>query len=224
MAKPTKKKPTKPTKKKPVAKKKPAPKKAAPIAVNISLVEPVQPADRAERYEDPLFDLLESEELGGPGDGGGTLCGKDGQIVEADFDVEINSLAAIPTIKRFLWETGAPKGSVLRYENKGKAVVVPVGSTEGLAIYLDGVSLPKKVYTPTCLEELFDKLSDALGDDLDFRGSWRGPTETALYFYGLDAKALLAKVEPVLRAEPLAQKARIVVRYLAKKGSKELQL
>lgn len=217
MAKPAK-------KKKPVAKKKQPVKKAASVAVNITLVEPVQPVDRAERYEDPLFDLLETEGLGGAGDGGGTLCGDDGQIVEADFDVEISSLAALPVIKQFLWETGAPKGSTLRYEHKGKTVVVPVGSTEGLAIYLDGVSLPKKVYTPTCLEELFDKLADALGDDLDFRGSWRGPEETALYFYGLDAKALLAKVKPVLLAEPLAQNARIVVRYLSKKGSKALQL
>ena len=223
-AKPTKAK----AKAKPVAKaKKPAKPKAAkaePIAVNITLAEPCQPMERGERYEDPLFELLEKAGLGGAGDGGGTLCGKDGEIEEADFDVEITSLDAIPVIQQFLSETGAAKGSVLRYEHRGETVEVPVGITEGLAIYLDGVSLPKEVYTPTCLEELMAQLAAALGDDLDFRGSWQGPRETALYFYGLDAELLLAKVEPVLRAAPVAQHARIVVRHLAKTGARELTL
>ena len=217
---------TKPTGKKPAAKatgKKPA-AKAAPIAVTITLTEPLQPIDRGERYEDPLFELLEAGGLGGPGDGGGTLCSKDGEIQEADFDVEITSLAALSVIRRFLAETGAAKGSTLQYEHGGAQVEVPVGITEGLAIYLDGVSLPKEVYTPTCLEELFTQLSAALGDDLDYRGSWQGPRETALYFYGLDAEQLLAKVEPVLRAAPLAQNARVVVRHLAKQGARELRL
>lgn len=201
-----------------------APGKAAPIAVTITLTEPLQPLDRGERYEDPLFELLEAGGLGGPGDGGGTLCNKDGEIQEADFDVEITSLAALSVIRRFLAETGAAKGSTLQYEHGGAQVEVPVGITEGLAIYLDGVSLPKEVYTPTCLEELFTQLSAALGDDLDYRGSWQGPRETALYFYGLDAEQLLAKVEPVLRAAPLAQNARVVVRHLAKQGARELRL
>ena len=198
--------------------------KAAPIAVTITLTEPLQPIDRGERYEEPLFELLEAGGLGGPGDGGGTLCSKDGEIQEADFDVEITSLAALSVIRRFLAETGAAKGSTLQYEHGGAQVEVPVGITEGLAIYLDGVSLPKEVYTPTCLEELFTQLSAALGDDLDYRGSWQGPRETALYFYGLDAEQLLAKVEPVLRAAPLAQNARVVVRHLAKQGARELRL
>ena len=145
-------------------------------------------------------------------------------VQEADFDVEITSLAALSVIRRFLAETGAAKGSTLQYEHGGAQVEVPVGITEGLAIYLDGVSLPKEVYTPTCLEELFTQLSAALGDDLDYSGSWQGPRETALYFYGLDAEQLLAKVEPVLRAAPLAHNARVVVRHLAKQGARELRL
>lgn len=93
-----------------------------------------------------------------------------------------------------------------------------------LASYLDGVTLPKEVYTPTCLEELLEQLAVALGDDLDFRGSWQGPRETALYFYGLDAEQLFATVAPVLRATPLAQNARVVIRHLAKQGAREVRL
>ncbi len=212
------------TKTKPKTKAKTKPAKAKLIEVNITLNEPVQPVERGERYEDPLFELLEKASLGGAGDGGGTLCGKDGEIEEADFDVSITSLEAIPVIQRFLAETGAAKGSVLRYQQGKKTVVVPVGITEGLAIYLDGVTLPKEVYTPNCLEEMLDKLSAALGDDFDFRGSWQGPKETALYLYGLSAEKLLAKVEPVLRAAPLAQNARVVVGHLAKQGARELKI
>ena len=211
-------------KSKPKTKAKTKPAKAKLIEVNITLNEPVQPVERGERYEDPLFELLEKAALGGAGDGGGTLCGKDGEIEEADFDVSITSLDAISVIQRFLAETGAAKGSVLRYQQGKKTVVVPVGITEGLAIYLDGVTLPKEVYTPNCLEEMLDKLSAALGDDFDFRGSWQGPRETALYLYGLSAEQLLAKVEPVLRAAPLAQNARVVVGHLAKQGARELKI
>lgn len=214
-------KPVAKPKAKPVAKPKAKP---APIAVNITLTEPVQPLDRGERYEEPLFELLEAGGLGGPGDGGGTLCSQDGEVQEADFDVEITSLTALSVIRRFLVETGAAKGSSLRYEHDGQEVEVPVGITEGLAIYLDGVTLPKEVYTPTCLQELLERLATALGDDLDFRGSWQGPRETALYFYGLDAERLFATVEPVLRATPLAQNARVVIRHLAKQGAREVRL
>lgn len=215
----------------PKAKARPTPKAtrkpkatATPIAVNITLVEPLPPSERSERYEDPLFELLEAGGLGGPGDGGGTLCSQDGEVQEADFDVEITSFAALAVIRRFLAETGAAKGSTLRYQRDGEDVEEPVGITEGVAIYLDGVSLPPEVYTPTCLEELLEQLAAALGDDLDFRGAWQGPRETAMYFYGLDADQLFATIEPVLRAAPMAQNARVVIRHLAREGAREVRL
>jgi hypothetical protein len=203
----------KPTPKaKPAAKAKAAAAKAKPtLEVNVTLNEPVQPLDRGERYEDPVFAALERAGLGGSGDGAGTLCTADGEVDEADFDVEITSPAAIAVITRLLETNGAAKGSKLQYQRDGKTVVVPFGLTEGVAIYLDGVTQPPEVYASTNLDELLAKIGEVLGEDIDFRGSWQGPRETALYLYGLDAERLFARIEPVLREYPLSRNARVVV-------------
>lgn len=189
------------------------PNQAESFSVNITIREPVQPIHRSERYEDPLYEALEEAGLGGPGDGAGTLCSKEGEIEEADFDVVATSLDAIPLIVRCLEEAGAPRGSVLSYERRGEAVTVPLGAVEGVAVYLDGVTHPAEVYESTSAQELADRLEAAMGDGGELRGSWQGPRETALYLYGRDAEQLFSLVEPVLRAYPLSQNARVVVRH-----------
>ncbi len=57
-----------------------------------------------------------------------------------------------------------------------------------------------------------DELGAAAGDD-SFRGFWQGPEETGLFFFGPDAEAMFARVEPVLRRLPIGQNARVVVRH-----------
>jgi hypothetical protein len=185
------------------------------ISVSVTLREHVQPIDRGDRYEDPLFEALEEAGLGGEGDGGGTLCGRDGEIEEADFDVELTSPKGIALIKQTLERAGAAKGATLAYERDGQEVVETFGITEGVAIYLDGVDQAQEVYESTSAQELLDQIETALGEDFDFRGSWAGPTETALYLYGLDAEQLFTTIEPVLRAYPLSRTARVIVRYRA---------
>jgi hypothetical protein len=201
------------------------PNQAESISVHITIREPVQPADRGDRYEDPLFEALERAGLGGPGDGGGTLCNQEGEIEEVDFDVEITSLDAIPVIARFLEHAGAPRGSELSYDRRGEPVVVPFGVVEGVAIYLDGVTLPQEIYDTTSAQELADQLTAVLGDDGELRASWQGPRETALYLYGRDAELVFARVEPVLRAYPLGRNARVVVRHGTRPpGPREVRL
>jgi len=88
------------------------------------------------------------------------------------------------------------------------------GTQEGLAIYLDSVTLPDEVYQNAGINELADQIVASispLGGEI--RGSWMGPTETSIYIYGPDAEALFAQIEPLLRAYPLCQNARIVVRH-----------
>jgi hypothetical protein len=199
--------------------------KQRPIEANVLIHEPIQPIDRGERYEDPVFEALESAGLGGPGDGAGSLCSKEGEIEEVDFDVQLGSLDAIPVVIRVLQERGAPKGSVLRYRHKRKAVEVRFGVTEGVAIYLDGVTQPREVYATTSAQELLDKLLAALDGTAEFRGSWQGPRETSLYFYGDDAEHIFAKVVPVLREYPLSRNARVIVRHGSKANRpREVQL
>lgn len=188
-------------------------KQLQPIEVNILIHEPIQPIDRGERYEDPVFEALKNAGVGGEGDGAGSLCSKEGEIEEVDFDVELKSLDAIPVDIKVLEERGVPKGSVLRYQHKGKDVEVQFGVTEGVAIYLDGVTQPQEVYASTTAQELLDKLLEALDGAAEFRGPWQGPRETSLYVYGRDAERIFEKFEPVLRAYPLSRNARVIVRH-----------
>ena len=120
---------------------------------------------------DPWF---ERAGLGGPGDGGGTLCNQEGEIEEVDFDVEITSLDAIPVIARFLEHAGAPRGSELSYDRRGEPVVVPFGVVEGVAIYLDGVALPQEIYDTTSAQEL----AGSLPPTIRRRSSLRTPSPT----------------------------------------------
>jgi len=191
-------------------------KKQAPIEVNILIHEPIKPVPRGERYEDPVFEALASAGLGGPGDGAGSLCSKDGEVEEVDFDVELTSLEGIPIIIKTLEERGAPKGSLIRYEHDGEDVEVSFGVSEGVAIYLDGVNQPKEVYASTSADELLDKLMVALDGTAEFRGSWDGPRETSLYLYGENAEDIFEKVAPVLRAYPLSRNARVIIRHGSK--------
>lgn len=182
-----------------------------PLQINVTLPEAIPPLDRGERYEDPLFDALEEAGLGGRGDGAGSLCSKEGEIQEVDFDVELASIEVIPEVIRLLESFGAPKGSRLRFEVHGKAREVPFGVAEAVVVYLDGIGQPEEVYETTNVDELLFRLLAAIGDPAAFRSSWKGPRETALYFYGSNAQRLFDTIEPVLRGYPLSRTARVVI-------------
>ena len=85
---------------------------------------------------------------------------------------------------------------------------------EAVLIHLDGTSLPDEVYQQHDLATLEDELIGFIeGHSLgEFDGNEIGPTETTLYLYGPSADALFNGIEPILRANPLCQNARIVVR------------
>ena len=107
-------------------------------------------------------------------------------------------------VKHSLEEAGAPCGSEIRFRRGDVEEVVPFGRKEGLAVYLDGINLPDKVYeTCTC----------------QIRGSWVGPSETSIYMYGSDAESMFTHIEPVLATYPLCQNARVVIRH----GNPDLQ-
>lgn len=189
-----------------------AKKKDPEIQLNVTMWEPCLPLDRGDRYEDPLFEALENAGLGGAGDGGGTLTGATGEIEQIDFDVAVHSLDAIPFVTKHLEEAGAPKGSVLRYDDNGKSKVVEFGLLQGIAIYLDGVTQPAEISASTSAQERVARLMAAL-PGAELRGSWQGPEETALYIYGENADKMWPTVEKVLRNYPLSKNARVVLRH-----------
>jgi hypothetical protein len=67
------------------------------------------------------------------------------------------------------------------------------------------------VYADLDFDQLIDQLTMAAGEG-SYHGLWQGPQETGLFFFGPDAEAIVARVEPVLRALPIGQNARVVVR------------
>ena len=189
-----------------------------PYFVVAKILEPIEPAERCDRYEDPLEAVLEGKGLGSVS-GGGTQYSLEYEIEHVDLDVELTVEAegldeALHVIKTVLEMGGAPVGSELRYEKDGREAVIPFGTNEGLAIYLDGLDLPPEVYENSGINALADEINAALEPDLgSIRGSWAGPTETAVYVYGTDAEAIYAKLDALLHWYPLCQNARVVFPY-----------
>ncbi|HEY3452658.1 MAG TPA: hypothetical protein VGK67_40310 [Myxococcales bacterium] len=189
--------------------KKPAPKTFRATA---RIWEPIMPIERGERYEDPLNRALRRAKLGLV-EGGGTMLGEDREIEFVDVEMVVRDVdGVIERVCELLDECGAPRGSELSFEKDGEQQVVAFGKAEGVAIYLDGVNLPKQVYESTDINVLADKLTAAMKGKGEIRGSWPGPEETSFYLYGANADRLFASIEKVLRTYPLCQNARVVIR------------
>ncbi|PYP24134.1 MAG: hypothetical protein DMD55_15565 [Gemmatimonadetes bacterium] len=184
-----------------------------PHLVIARLYEPIQPIDRGTRYEDPLQAALGARALGVV-TGGGSALTREGEIAYVQLDLSVANLgAALDVAKQVLEQAGAPRGSELRFEREGQAMVVPFGTSEALAIYLDGTGLPDDVYTRCNINELVERVDAALGGSEKIRGSWSGPRETSLYLYGPSADAMFDKLQSVFADYPLCQNARVVIRH-----------
>src|SRR5688500_7790992 len=180
-----------------------------PHLVVARLYEHVEPIDRGERYEDPLQDALSAAKAGTV-TGGGSQLNELGGIEFADIEIELSNLDdALVLATDVLEKAGAPEGSEILH---GADVLREFGRQQCLAIYLDGVSLPEDVYAELDFERVVEQIGDAAGP-ASFRGFWQGPEETGLYYFGENADDMFARVEPVLRALPIGQNARVVVRH-----------
>jgi len=182
-------------------------------AVTARIWEPIEPIARGERYEDPLQAALQAAELGTV-DGGGSQLTKLGEVQFAEIELHLANLdAAVALAIRVLEEAGAPQGSELRFNESGRSPV-GFGAQQGLAIYLDGVSLRQEVYANLDLAAVVRQIEDALGlGGKSLRGSWGGPEETSLYFYGPNAEQMFRRLEPLLLTLPICQNARVVLRH-----------
>src|SRR5439155_990608 len=146
-----------------------------PHLVIARLYEPIQPIDRGTRYEDPLQAALGTRALGGV-TGGGSALTREGEIAYVQLDLSVANVgAALDVAKQVLEQAGAPRGSELRFEREGQAMVVPFGTSEALAIHLDGTGLPDDVYTRCNINELVERVDAALAGSGEIRGSWGGP-------------------------------------------------
>ncbi|HEX5574618.1 MAG TPA: hypothetical protein VFX42_01990 [Gemmatimonadales bacterium] len=135
-----------------------------------------------------------------------------GQIAYADIEIELASLDEAPRIvAEALEAAGAPQGSEL-IQTSDNRVLREFSKLQCLAIYLDGTSLPDEVYADLDFEAVVTEIGAAAGSNSS-RGFWQGAQETGMFFFGPDAEAMFARVEPVLRRVPIGQNARVVIRH-----------
>ena len=165
---------------------------------------------RGDRYEDPLADWLEVRFPGSRVTAGGTMRSPEGEPFSCGVraDVEGDSAEVLEAVCAFIEAVGAPRGSSVTVAGLEPR---PVGTLEGLAVYLNGHGLPESVYAEHDVNELVDHLHAALvGDGAGrIQAFWEGPETTALYVYGESAVAMTAALSPVLEVEPLAQGSRL---------------
>jgi len=85
---------------------------------------------------------------------------------------------------------------------------------QAVLVHLDGTSLPDSVYQECDTATIEDRLIEVIERDGlgEFDGNETGPTETTLFMYGPDAGRLFVGIEQTLRAYPLCQGARVVIR------------
>jgi hypothetical protein len=165
--------------------------------------------DRGELYEDPLMEVLQKQRAGEVV-GGGTMLREHGEIDFCEIEIEVSEPAAknIALVKETLEALGAPKGSNLRLEAEGEEL--PIGTNEGLAVYLNGTDLPDEVYAECDSNFVYSEFNRLLGEDGKVHSHWDGPTETALYMYGPSFETMKQRLDDFLGTYPLCQRARIV--------------
>ncbi len=175
------------------------------MLVVLHLNEKLQPKHRFP-LEDMIDEALKKRSLGEI-TGGGTLMEKNGEIKSCDIEIEFSGDDdAFERFKSYINHLNIAKGSELEVDGGEK---FPVGSYEGLGIYLS-VDLPKEVYENNDINELIEKLGNAVGENGVLR-SWRELNEfTALYFYGDSFGKMEELVKPVLKTHPLAKDCKII--------------
>jgi hypothetical protein len=182
--------------------------------VTAKIWEPLNQISRAMRYEVPLSAVLNSHRMGTI-TGVAAAMNRELEIEYFVYEMILSDLdKAVDTVKLTLEEAGAPSGSEIRFKRGDLEEVVIFGRKEGLAIYLDGINLPDKVYDTCSSQGLADLIVDALDSvGAEIRGSWVGRSETSIYMYGPDAESMFTHIEPILATYPLCQNARVVIRH-----------
>jgi hypothetical protein len=178
----------------------------SPLHVTVKLNAKLQPEHRHELFEDPLDALLESAELGQL-TGGGTALTDEGEVDYGDIEIALNDPASLPGVIELLEQLGAPKGSLIQREG---APDQPFGVTEGLALYLNGTDLPDEVYEQCGSNYVFEQIVERIEGVGEICSWWQGPTETALYLYGVSFETLRERIADLVATYPLCQGARVV--------------
>lgn len=173
--------------------------------VTICLNARFQPMHR-HQLEDVLEELLKKKELGEP-EGGGTVQMPSGEIESCEIVLLLRDTGeeTIRELVDMIDDLGVPKGSKIRYEE----CTLPIGSMEGLALYLNGTDLPEEVYRVYDINSVIERLGSLLAESGRIYSYWEGARETALYFYGDSYAAMADRMKRFLEVHPLCEKCRV---------------
>lgn len=178
-------------------------------SMTVTLKARLEPIRRAD-LEDAFAEVMKSMDKDIQVTGGGTLLSDNGEADECDIELAVADAndENISLIIQLFSSMLAPKGSRLIIH--GEDTVIEFGEQEGLALYLNGSDLPDEIYDNSDINDIFDKLDEAVEDIGAIHGVWEGPTETAFYFYGTSFSEMLALLKPLIDSIPLCQKSRVV--------------
>ncbi|MBE6038088.1 MAG: hypothetical protein E7218_02640 [Anaerofustis stercorihominis] len=175
------------------------------LSVLLKLNAKLLPMHRGMIFEDPIDDILKKNNIGEV-TGGGTLTDKNGEVLECDIEFSISE-DRIDDFVDFLDNIDIiPKGSSLVADGKEFAI----GKAEGLALYLDGTTLPAKVYESYDINELIDLIDTSLVDIGERLSHWEGNTHTALYYYGRSFEEMKRMILQITERYPLCENCMIV--------------
>jgi len=185
-------------------------KKTEPQTIRVFINARIRPMDRGELYADPLINKLEELGLGEVVEEGSNLS-DEGEIESCELHIEVHSLSeeTVSVIKDVLESgLGVPKGSKLIIESTQEEI--EIGRASGLALYLNGSDLSEEIYESCDSNVVFEEIDKLISEIGFIHSYWDGPSETALYLYGISFEELNKKIENFISTYPLCQKCRVV--------------
>ncbi len=177
-------------------------------ALEVRINARLHAVQRGDRYEDPLAFWLERRFPGSRVTAAGTLLSPESEPVSCAVRAEVVGDPEVvrDAVAEFLDDLGTPRGSAVVVDGLDP---LPFGTTEGLALYLDGTGLPPEVYAAHDINEFLDELHAALGGTGTLQSFWETDHSTAVYLYGASADVMRAALADLLAAHPLAANSRL---------------
>lgn len=163
-----------------------------------------QPKHRFE-LEDALQEIFQDNKAGEV-TGGGTALKENGEIDSCDIEIDYSDTRkSLEWLVNLLNAIGIPKGSVLH----GIEPPIPVGTLEGLAIYMNGTDLAEEIYKSCDINYVIEQLEQTI-EGIGHMYSYLEHGEfTALYFYGTSFLTMKENMNSFVSSYPLCQKCHI---------------
>jgi hypothetical protein len=177
--------------------------------VIVRLYEYLEPIDRGERYEDPLNERLQAEDLGEV-TGGGSQMDENFKIKFVDLEVNLKDCdGSLSKLIAYLEDLGAPKGSEILFERDGTEQKIEFGRTEGLALILDA-KLPAELWEKH-VDEVWPGLQALLSKDGvgELHGTYANEEVTEVYIYGRSRERIAEALSLFRETFPLCKNSRL---------------